>query len=125
MILGQIGKGADLKAHALQLAQRMAWAETSITTYSMPASAIWRKSRWKSTGSGVVRLEGIFSSPIIEHTVPINPVLGPAFSKIALTKKLVVVLPFGAGYAHQAQIAGPDSRKRRGLWPRADLTSGR
>ena len=53
----------------------VAWAETSITTHCTPASAMRRRSCWVSTGSGVVRRLGMVSSPIIEHTVPISPVL--------------------------------------------------
>ena len=70
-----------------------AWAETSITTHSQPASAMRRSSCWVSLGSGLVRLAGTTSSPIMEQTVPIRPVLRPASSRMDLTRKLEVVLP--------------------------------
>ena len=71
----------------------MAWAETSITTHSQPAFAMRLSSVWVTMGSGVVRLAGITSSPIIEHTVPIRPVFFPASSRMDLIRKLEVVLP--------------------------------
>ena len=46
-----------------------------------------------SMGSGVVKREGITSSPIIEQTVPIMPALCPAASRTDLMRKLAVVLP--------------------------------
>ena len=62
-------------------------------THSMPASTMRRSSVWVSIGSGVVSRLGMVSSPIIEQTVPISPVFTPAASMMALTRKLVVVLP--------------------------------
>ena len=59
----------------------------------MPASTMRRSRVWVSMGSGVVRRLGMVSSPIIEQTVPIRPVLTPAASMMAFTRKLVVVLP--------------------------------
>ena len=44
-------------------------------TNSQPASAILLKSACVSIGSGVVNSDGIASSPIMEHTVPIRPTL--------------------------------------------------
>ena len=70
-----------------------ACAETSMITLCMPASTMRRSSVCVSMGSGVVRRLGMVSSPIIEQTVPIRPVLMPAASKMLLTRKLVVVLP--------------------------------
>ena len=63
-------------------------------TNSQSASAIFFKSACVSIGSGVVNSEGIASSPIMEQTVPISPTLQPASSKMDLSRKLVVVLPF-------------------------------
>jgi len=65
-----------------------------MTTYSAPASAILRSSCCTSIGSGVVSLDGSTSSPTIEHTVPMSPVLWPACSRIDFTRKLEVVFPF-------------------------------
>ena len=71
----------------------MAWADTSITTYSMPSSTIRRSSRCISTGSGVVSWAGIRSSPTMDPTVPMRPVLCPAPSSTDLMRKDTVVLP--------------------------------
>ena len=62
-------------------------------TYSTSAAAIFASSAWVSSGSGVVSLEGITSSPIMEQTVPIRPTFFPASSRMDLSRKLVVVLP--------------------------------
>ena len=52
------------------LSMARAWAETSITTYSAPLSSMCRSRACTSSGSGVVSLVGIISSPIMEPTVP-------------------------------------------------------
>ena len=65
-----------------------------MTTQSTPASTMRASIACVSTGSGVVSFVGMVSSPIIEHTVPIRPTFLPASSRMDLSRKLVVVLPF-------------------------------
>ena len=73
-----------------------------------------RSSCWVSMGSGVVRLAGTTSSPIMEQTVPIRPVLRPASSRMDLTRKLEVVLPLVPVMPMQLKALGGMAVKRRG-----------
>ena len=71
-----------------------AWDETSMTTYSQPASFMRYRNFCKSTVSGVVLWEGMGSSPIITLMVPIRPHGWPAARRTRRIIFVLVVLPF-------------------------------
>lgn len=60
----------------------MAWLDTSITTYWMPASTISAKYFCTRKDSGVVLTAGMCLSPMMASMVPIRPVGFPAFSRM-------------------------------------------
>ena len=83
------------KLHPSTLCNFKLCDDTSITTYSTPASTICANVFCNSILSGVVlALSDIIFPFIYVAIVPINPTLCPAFSNISLIIYVVVVFPF-------------------------------
>ena len=58
MVLCEVGKDSDIKLDPDCPFQYQSVDETSIAAALHPLSTIWRKRRWMSAASGVVRMAG-------------------------------------------------------------------
>ena len=108
--------------------------EASSTHASSPASRMRASSRCRSGASGVVSERGSRMPPMRASTVPSRPLLRPAASNMAASRKAVVVLPFvpvtpttascSLGRPQSTCASGPSAARTRSARTCGSATAG-